>query len=237
MHGLITIPKPTVLNNPHGLKAPPQHVPLSIPTILLNTGKKKHRGSVNSPLVAPKRKRKVTLAACPQCGSPHLLAFSDIKHKTHDANAIVTIVMRCTSCKYIENTLTRTNTAMFNKDFEDAISKYYHEILSPNEVELTFRFFKFEKTPWATKEDKDCPDIHAFCTDAAGVYYRFAGESAKKILYFGVKDRNFKAVIAFQKHWKKMNTSPTHSPGYSVPGGTILNFRQSPKIIGGIALI
>ncbi len=84
-------------------------------------------------------------------------------------------------------------------------------------------------------KESDSADIYAFCQDDNAIWYRFAGESAKKILYFAVKDRKFKAVMAYQKHWKKS----LHDIGYAniMPQGTTLHFRQSPKIIGGIELI
>jgi len=190
--------------------------------------------TVNKPLAKIKRKRKVELAFCPKCGSPNLLAYSDLKTNIWDANAVVTITLACSNCHWDEKTKTRNNIAMYEAAFKDAVSKYYGQVLSPNEAVLTFKFFKFEKNKYQLQHMADgggC-DIHAFCEDANGVMYRFGNESAKKILYFAIKEKQFKTVIAYQKHWKKSQ----HDLG-KIPMGTTMHFRQSPKIIGGIEFI
>lgn len=220
---------------------PPLPTPIVRPLILVpmpltvvTKVKKPSKPTVNKPLQKIKRKRKVELALCPQCGSPNVLAASDIKHKLSDRNAIVTITFRCTSCKFVKETKTRNLSTIYEAEYKNAISQYYGTVKSPNEAELYFRYFKMEKNQYL--KESDSADIYAFCQDDAGVWYRFAGESAKKILYFAVKDRKFKAIVAYQKHWKKSQ----HEIGYgaiTLPQGTTLHFRQSPKIIGGVELI
>jgi len=190
--------------------------------------------TVNKPIGTIKRKRKVELAMCPTCGSPNMFGFSDLKQNMWDKNSVVTITLVCTNCHWEEKTQTRNNIPMYEAAFKDAVSKYYATIKSPNEATLTFKFFKFEKNKYQLQHiatGGGC-DIHAFCEDAGGIMYRFGNESAKKILYFAVKERQFKCVMAYQKHWKK-----TQSSHGSVPQGTTLHFRQSPKVLGGIELI
>ncbi len=102
---------------------------------------------------------------------------------------------------------------------------------SPNEIELTFNYFKIQKG--ASKYAGDQAQIYAYCTDTNGTRFRFGNESARKIMYFAVKDKKFKTVIAYQKHWKKLKCDAYHANTAEM----ISNFRQSPKVISGIELV
>jgi len=184
-----------------------------------------------------KRQRNVDLFVCPNCHSP----FVRGRTECNSISGLYTIHIDCLNCNWLQKQQANNHFDV-NDRYQEMIKDKFVKFKSPIFTEMKFRSIKVDRkslsksalggTNVLTKYGM--PPFFAFCEDVfdSKLIYRFSGESARRIIYETVQHKPFRTHICIQKFWKMGQEGKI----WTGPPGVIMNFRQSPKIVGEIEL-